>query len=156
MTPRTSLCFTTYCLVNSGHEYLVYAPGGGSFSVNLESGTYSYEWFNPSSGSVSTTGNYSAFCGNNSFSPPFLGDAVLYLKREAQQRFLPPPGAPTFETPPTTTGSVCAHSRSQIDACCLPPVREWTVEEVSAAGAEVQALTALGGGSLDLYCKDSE
>lgn len=100
MTPSTSLCSTTYCLVNSGNEYLVYAPGGGWFSVNLQSGTYSYEWFNPTSGSVSTTGNYSAFCGNNSFFPPFLGDAVLYLKREA--------------------------------------------------------LTALGGGSLELFCKTSE
>ena len=80
MSPSTSLCSTAYCLVNPGSEYLVYQPNSGAFTVNLQSGNYSYEWFNPSSASMSGTGNVTAGGGNQSFTPPFSGAAVLYLK----------------------------------------------------------------------------
>jgi hypothetical protein len=80
MNPSTSDCSTSFCLVNPGLEYLVYAPGGGYFTLNLESGNYSYEWYNASAASVASSGNVSAKGGSQSFSPPFDGDAVLYLK----------------------------------------------------------------------------
>lgn len=79
MTPNNSLSSTSYCLANPGSEYLAYQPGSGSFSVNLQAGTYNYEWFNPSSGSIAFTGTITASGGNLSFTPPFIGDAVLYL-----------------------------------------------------------------------------
>jgi hypothetical protein len=53
----------------------------GTGSVNLISGTYTYQWFNPSSGSVVSTGTLTAAGGNRSFTDPFAGDAILYLKK---------------------------------------------------------------------------
>jgi hypothetical protein len=86
VTPHSSLCSTGYCLAqipSVGAEYLVYAPSGGSFTVNLSamSGTrtLAVEWFNPSSGAVITGNPIPAGSSSQTFSPPFSGDAVLYL-----------------------------------------------------------------------------
>ncbi len=83
MTPQPSLSSTGYALANASAagEYLVYAPNGGSFTVNLAatSGTLSIEWFNPSSGATTSGGTVPAGA-TTSFVPPFSGDAVLYLK----------------------------------------------------------------------------
>jgi hypothetical protein len=80
MAPSTSLCSTAYCLANPGKEYLVYQPGSGSFTVNLQAGTYNYSWFNPSTGSGVANGSLNASTGSHSFTPPFSGPAVLYLE----------------------------------------------------------------------------
>ena len=87
--PRGSLSSTGYCLAQTpsvGAEYLVYAPSGGSFTVNLSamsgSRTLSVEWFNPSTGVASATDPIPAGSSSHSFSPPFNGDAVLYLVDE--------------------------------------------------------------------------
>jgi hypothetical protein len=79
MTPSTSACSTAYCLVNSGKEYLVFAPNGGNFTVTLDAATYSYEWFDPSTGAVVDSGILTAAAGKRSFRAAFTGDAVLYL-----------------------------------------------------------------------------
>jgi chitodextrinase len=78
MTPQESLSSTKYCLANIGQEYLVYAPSSGTFTVNLAFGTYSVEWLNPSTGKI-TSGAQVTGGGQKSFTPPFSGDAVLYL-----------------------------------------------------------------------------
>jgi hypothetical protein len=39
-----------YCLASPGELYAVYLPHGGRVTIGLQSGTYSTEWFNPSSG----------------------------------------------------------------------------------------------------------
>jgi hypothetical protein len=83
MTPRGDLCSTGYCLANpaaSGAEYLVYAPTSGTFTVNLSGtkGEFAVEWFNPETGSIVNGGTISGGM-TRSFSPPFVGDAVLYL-----------------------------------------------------------------------------
>ena len=80
MKPSTSVCSTSFCLVNPGIEYLIYQPDGGTFFVSLQAGNYSYEWFNPSSATLTSTGTIIAEGGSQSFNPPFGGDAVLYLK----------------------------------------------------------------------------
>lgn len=80
MTPRPDLSSTSYALANPGSEYIIYQPGSGDFTVNLQAGTYSYEWFNVDSGSIWQTGNVSARGGSQKFTPPFDGQAVLYLK----------------------------------------------------------------------------
>jgi hypothetical protein len=94
MVPRNDLCSSTYCLANPGKEYLVYLPPrrrhsipfvGGFFksvvTVDLSeaSGTLSQEWFNPRTGQTVATGTTTGG-KNQTFTPPFGGDAVLYLK----------------------------------------------------------------------------
>lgn len=83
VTPQGNLCSTGFCLANNvatGSEYLVYAPNGGSFTVNLSATTrvLNVEWFDPSSG---TTLSGASVSGGSTitFTPPFNGDAVLYL-----------------------------------------------------------------------------
>jgi hypothetical protein len=86
VTSSSSLASTGYCLAQTplvGAEYLVYAPSGGSFTVDLSamsgSRKLSVEWFNPSTG-VATGGDaIPAGSSSQAFTPPFGGDAVLYL-----------------------------------------------------------------------------
>jgi len=80
MTPRNSLSSTTYCLANPGMEYLAYQPtAGADFTINLQAGSYHYEWFNPTTGQVTETGSLNANGGNKNFNNPYSGTAVLYL-----------------------------------------------------------------------------
>jgi hypothetical protein len=81
MTPHGDLSSTGYALANPSSEYLVYQPGSGSFSVNLQSGTYQVEWLNPANGQTSSGGTVNGG-GSPSFNPPFSGDAVLYVKTQ--------------------------------------------------------------------------
>jgi len=83
MTPKGGLSSTGYCLAQTpsvGAEYLVYAPNGGSFTVNLSATTrvLNVEWFDPSSGSTTSGGSVSGG-STQTFTPPFSDDAVLYL-----------------------------------------------------------------------------
>jgi len=86
VTVRGSLCSTGYCLAQTpsvGAEYLVYAPSDGSFTVNLSampaSRRLAVEWFNPATGATITENPVSSGSPAQSFTPPFSGDAVLYL-----------------------------------------------------------------------------
>jgi hypothetical protein len=85
MTPQGSLSSTGHCLAQTpsgGAEYLVYAPGGGTFTVDLtampSSRALNVEWFDPSTGTTSPAGAVGAGA-TRSFTTPFSGDAVLYL-----------------------------------------------------------------------------
>ena len=83
-TPQGGLSSTGFCLadtVAAGAEYLVYAPSGGSFTVNLSATTrtLNVEWLNPSTGAITTGGTLAGGSASQSFTPPFSGDAVLYL-----------------------------------------------------------------------------
>ncbi len=101
MTPSLDLASTKYCLANPGQEYLVYQPGTGEFSVNLTAGSYALEWFNPTAGSVASTGTVKAAGGNQTFTPPFTGSAVLYLKVASAK----PRAASSITPAPTLEGS---------------------------------------------------
>jgi len=86
VTPHDSLCSTKYCLAqipSAGAEYLVYAPSGGSFTIDLSAMPGSRrlvsEWFNPSTGATIAGKPIPAGSSSQSFTPPFSGDAVLYL-----------------------------------------------------------------------------
>lgn len=86
LTPRGSLSSTGFCLANTpsrGAEYLVYAPSGGSFTVDVSAMSatrkLAVEWFNPESGTTITASPISSGPAAQSFTPPFRGDAVLYL-----------------------------------------------------------------------------
>jgi hypothetical protein len=83
MTPQGGLSSTGFCLADNsatGAEYVVYAPSGGTFTVNLSatSRTLNVAWFNPLTGAT-TAGAAIAGGSTKSFTAPFGGDAVLYL-----------------------------------------------------------------------------
>jgi hypothetical protein len=84
MTPQNSLASTAYCLADPGLEYLVYQPAAGPFAVTLAKGKYSVEWFNPATGATSAGGAVNGEAKVN-FTPPFGGDAVLYLKSTSER-----------------------------------------------------------------------
>ncbi len=89
MRPNIELSSTTYCLANPGAEYIAYQPASGAFSVNLLAGKYLIEWFNPATGVATVGGTISAANGSKSFTPPFSGEAVLYLKASGSIPSLP-------------------------------------------------------------------
>jgi hypothetical protein len=84
--PRGDLSSTGYALAKPGREYLVLQPGEATqrFSVTLEPGSYTAEWF--SVGPRATQGAEDVTvrtAGTVQFSAPYAdpGPAVLYLKR---------------------------------------------------------------------------
>ena len=86
LTPQDRLSSTGFCLAQTppqGAEYLVYAPAGGSFTVNLSAmpggRSLAVEWFNPSTGVAIAGQSVPAGSSSQPFTPPFAGDAVLYL-----------------------------------------------------------------------------
>lgn len=86
MAPRDSLSSTGFCLAqtpSAGAEYLIYAPAGGSFTVDLSAMSsarkLAVEWFNPATGSVIPGEPIPSGPSAQVFTPPFNGDAVLYL-----------------------------------------------------------------------------
>ena len=115
--PHGELASTGYALANPGYQYLVYQPSGGAFTVNLAgiANTFAVEWFNPATGSavagVSVSGG-----SNKSFTPPFSGEAVLYLTAA-----LPPPPGTTDTAPPSQPTGVVATtvSSSQLNVMWL-------------------------------------
>jgi hypothetical protein len=85
MEPRDDLSSTGYALANPGREYLVLQPDGaaGSFTVQLEPGTYTAEWFGVE-GRTTVPAGAATVEGPTAtgFTPPaeLSGPAVLYLK----------------------------------------------------------------------------
>jgi hypothetical protein len=86
MQPRADLSSTAYALANPGQEYLVLQPSGAAdpFTVTLEPGTYTAEWFTIQGrqtvpAAATTVDRPMA----TSFSPPpeASGPTVLYLKK---------------------------------------------------------------------------
>jgi hypothetical protein len=90
ITPQGKLSSTGYALANNkgpNPEFLVYAPAGGKFTVNLQgqNGPFAVEWMNPASG-AKTGGEAMPGGAARTFTPPFVGDAVLYLRLEGPDR----------------------------------------------------------------------
>jgi hypothetical protein len=84
VAPSASLSSTMYCLANAvatGAEYLVYAPTGGSFTVDLSAtqAVLNVEWFDPSTGNSMSAGTVTGGSKTQSFMSPYNNDAVLYL-----------------------------------------------------------------------------
>ncbi|GIK57639.1 MAG: hypothetical protein BroJett015_33020 [Chloroflexota bacterium] len=119
MVPRNELATTGYCLANavsSGAEYLVYLPQGGVVQVNLSaaSGELLVEWLNPATGAVQA-GSPVMGGTTRSFTPPFSGDAVLYVYASPTSTATPSPtstssamptNTPTHTPMPTATGTL--------------------------------------------------
>lgn len=79
MTPQGGLASSGYCLANPGQEYLAYQPGGGALTLTLSPGTYRVEWFRTSD--AATFVGASVGGGSQTLTPPFGGDALVYLQR---------------------------------------------------------------------------
>jgi hypothetical protein len=84
MTPQPSLASTGWALAHaaaSRAEYLVYQPNSGGFTVNLSATTrvLNAEWLNPSTGEITAGTPVTGGSSAQPFTPPFSGDAVLYL-----------------------------------------------------------------------------
>jgi hypothetical protein len=86
VTPSPALCSTKYCLAQTpaaGAEYLVYAPSGDPLTIDLSampnSRRLAVEWFNPATGEAIAQDPIKAGAPSQRFTPPFTGDAVLYL-----------------------------------------------------------------------------
>jgi hypothetical protein len=79
--PAADLASTGYCLADPGREYLVYLPEGGSVSVDLSAAAQlTVEWFDPTRGASTGAGPVTGG-ERRTFTAPFAGDAVLYLRR---------------------------------------------------------------------------
>ena len=110
MRPRGDLASSGYCLANPGEEYLVYLPlevpwlesrrffrrfkqqirnarrlFATKVTLDLSSHPEEFrvEWLNPSSGEIKKGGSVKG--GTKlSFTAPFKGDAILYVRKESQ------------------------------------------------------------------------
>ena len=85
--PRSDLSSTGHALANAttAHpEILVYAPSGDNLTVNLSGfdGPLAVEWMDPATG-AKTAGASVRGRSKRTFTPPFSGDAVLYLSGTA-------------------------------------------------------------------------
>jgi hypothetical protein len=83
-TPQPSLSSTGHCLANAaatGAEYVVYAPNGGTFTVDLSATTRTLkvEWLDPATGMTTSAGPVTGGSTAQSFTSPFGNDTVLYL-----------------------------------------------------------------------------
>lgn len=81
--PSEEIASSRYCLAVPGNEYLVYLPDSGSVTVDLSaaSGQMAVEWFDPTRGRTQKA-DAAAGGGKTTFTAPFSGDAVLYLRRQ--------------------------------------------------------------------------
>lgn len=82
LTPSQSLVNSpNLCLANAWDEYVVYAPSGGTVTLNLSAvgGSYAVEWLNPRSGSYQGQTTVSGGASRN-LSAPDGNDWVLHLK----------------------------------------------------------------------------
>jgi hypothetical protein len=83
MVPHGELASSGYCLAQPGQQYLVYAPEGGTVTVDLAAavGELRGEWIAADTGE--TGGQVIATGGAKvSLTAPFAGGAVLHLRRE--------------------------------------------------------------------------
>jgi Putative collagen-binding domain of a collagenase len=90
MMPQGELSSTGHVLASravADPELLIYAPSGGRFTVSLLKlrGRFTVEWMNPASG-VRTLDAEVSGGAESTFTPPFDGDAVLYLRRKPSNR----------------------------------------------------------------------
>lgn len=84
MRPRVDVATTAHALVDETGwgSYLVYAPDGGRFDVDLSDarGAFVVEWFDPENGQTSPGSDVEAGA-RRTFTVPFAGDGVLFLRR---------------------------------------------------------------------------
>jgi hypothetical protein len=84
VTPQNELASSTYCLADAEREFLVYLPEGDRVEVDLThvQGNLGVEWMRPVEGTI-TYGGTATGGQKQTFAVPFVGPAVLYIKKES-------------------------------------------------------------------------
>ena len=92
MSPRDTLSSTGFCLANTNQEaaeYIVYAPTGGTFNVDLSplpaADRLRVTWIDPATGAETKAGTVLAGSPHQPFTAPFPGDAVLVLSDQSAE-----------------------------------------------------------------------
>jgi hypothetical protein len=83
MAPASHLSSTRLCLARPGVEYVVYAPEGGAFTVDLSAAKgkqLAVRWYDPRKGAFQAGDRIGGGADAQAFTPPFSGDAVLHLQ----------------------------------------------------------------------------
>ena len=149
VVPGGSLCSTGLCLAqtpSAGAEYLVYAPNGGTFTVNLSamssSRTLNVEWFNPSTGATISAASVPAGSSSRSFVPPFSGDAVLYLVDSAGHAATQPVSATTFSDSGLAAATSYGYQVRAVDAAGNVSPASSVATAVTGGATDTQAPTA--------------
>ena len=70
----------TYVLAETGHQYVIYAAGGGDFSLNVAAGNYKAWRYDPMEGTETSLGTVTGG-GVHTFSVPANHDYAVYLMR---------------------------------------------------------------------------
>ncbi len=154
MTPQPALASTTFCLARAatnGAAYLVFAPSGGTFTVNLSATTnlFKVAWLNPSTGVTTNTASVNGGSAARSFTTPFSGDAVLLLTDAATQ-FGPTNVAYHDMTAPPGSHYTYRIRAVDADGNVGEYSSEVTVLKVGAALPQFSAAKLLGPGQLKL------
>ena len=91
MTLQPSLSSTGICLAQTGARYLVYAPSGGSMTLNLTAAPAALQsrWLNPRTGSLAAPVPVQGGAVR-SFTAPDANDWVLYVESVALADTTPP------------------------------------------------------------------
>jgi hypothetical protein len=90
MTPRGDLASTGYALAQPGVAYVVFAPEGGEVSITVEPGTYQAHWWRVETREEVPIDTLRGG-GEQTFTPPFAGAAVLWLLRPDAVVAMPAP-----------------------------------------------------------------
>lgn len=86
--PRGALSSTGYCLAEPGVAYLVFAPEGGEFEVDLTASVelFSVEWRDSATGEL-VKGTAVSGGAKRTFEAPFGGATVLYLQQTSRSKY---------------------------------------------------------------------
>jgi hypothetical protein len=81
MTPSLDIASTGYCLSDPGREYVVYQPGTGMFTVDLQNaaGDFAVEWLDVQASAICASEQVKGGALRE-FTPPTAAPSVLYLK----------------------------------------------------------------------------
>jgi hypothetical protein len=88
MAPHGELASTGRCLAQPGVEYVVYAPAGGAFTVNLSAAKdklLAARWYDPRTGRFHPADQITSGNTAHQFTQPFKADAVLHLYPATKQ-----------------------------------------------------------------------
>lgn len=83
MAPSDGLTSSGWCLAKAGQVYAVYLPNGGSANLQVASGNYSVQWYNPRAGGALQNGSVTSVSGPATVSigaPPSGNDWVALVK----------------------------------------------------------------------------
>ncbi len=87
MSPQSGKCSSGRCLLEAGVDYIVFVPGGGSFTLDLSgaaaSNLFSVEYYNTATGATQTAASVSGGDSAQSFTCPG-GSTACALKLQKQ------------------------------------------------------------------------